>query len=174
MRAAIIVYSLTGNTLRLSEVVAARLGVEVSRLSAPSIKVGFMSVFWLGFATLIGRKVDVSLVGPGPEGQDIVILAAPVWAGRMALPMRRWLETGPDLPPKVALVMTGGSPTQSDRAFADFSRLTRKKPVLQLYASEAQMKSMADLGQIEAFCRKLDQLIKTPIAPCSDTSAPPG
>ena len=155
MVAAIVVYSNTGNTRRVAEAVGKSLAVPVASLLAPMVKPTPWAVLRLGFATLFGGTTPVQLQGANPAGAELVVLAAPVWAGRLSVPMRSWLATHPALPERVALVMTGGAPTVSPNAFADFASHAGRKPVATFYASEAEVKAGTFTAACEAFCRKL-------------------
>ncbi len=155
MRTAIIVYSLTGNTRRVADAVAKRLAAEVSVVVAPQVRPGNFSIFRWGMAAWLGLPTPVSLNGPGAAGFDAVVLAAPVWAGRVAVPMRAWLHTGPVLPARIGLVMTGGAASQSARPFADFARFAKATPKAQLYLSEKAMTSGKIDAEVAAFCAAL-------------------
>lgn len=148
-------YSLTGNTRRLAEMVAARLGAEVTGLIAPEVREGPLSMLWLGFLTLIGRETPVRLEHRMPEDAGLVILAAPVWAGRVAFPMRAWLAAGPPLPRRRALIMTGGSPTMSAKAMAEFARAAGGTAEATLYVGERALRAGGPLPAVDAFCARL-------------------
>jgi len=155
MRTAVIVYSLTGNTRRVAEAVAARMGAEVSAIVAPGVRPGFLSIFRWGMATLLRLPTPVSLTGPGATGSDVAILAAPVWAGRIAVPMRCWLAQNPVLPTRLGLILTGGAPAQSSLPFDDFAKAARAVPVAKLYISAKAAAGTIDPALIEAFCADL-------------------
>jgi hypothetical protein len=97
----------------------------------------------------------VSLDRPLPPDCDLAILAAPVWAGRVAQPMRSWLATGPALPARVALVMTGGAPGRNNMALADFARRAGITPVAQLYLREGALRDGQVAEAISTFCAGL-------------------
>lgn len=155
MTTVVVCYSLTGNTRRLAEMVALRLGAEVTGLIAPAVQHGPLAMLWLGFLTLIGRDTPVRLDHRMPEDADLVILAAPVWAGRVAFPMRAWLAAGPHLPRHRALIMTGGSPTMSARAMAEFARAAGGTPEATLYIGERALRAGGPLPAVDDFCARL-------------------
>ncbi|MEI6098968.1 MAG: hypothetical protein WCS20_11850 [Alphaproteobacteria bacterium] len=155
MITAVVVYSNTGNTRLVADAIADRLGVVVTVLVADQVQPTPWAILRLGFAVLFGGTTPVRIVGPDPAGADLVVLAAPVWAGRLAVPMRSWLATKPALPKRVALVMTGGAPAPSSRAMPDFADHAGCKPVATLYASEAQMASGGYATACDTFCRQI-------------------
>jgi hypothetical protein len=155
MKSAVVVYSLTGHTRKVADAVASRLGATVVTLVAPALRRGFLSTFRLGFRTFFLPRTAVHLDAPLPDDLDLVVLAAPVWAGRVAFPMAVWLKHGPKLPARRGLVMSGGAPTQSDAALAEFSQLVGGDIVARLYTDEATILSGQPLPAIEDFCRSL-------------------
>lgn len=158
MRTAIITYSMTGHTRQVAEAVATRLGVRVTEILAPRVTQGNFTIFRWGMAAVLGWSTPVSLAGPGLEGCDAVILAAPIWAGQVAVPMRSWLARGPALPGTLGLILTGGAPTQSGRPFDQFTRLSRGTPKATLYVGEADLTPSTGprlTAQIAAFCQDM-------------------
>ncbi len=155
MISAIVVYSNTGNTRRVVEAVALQLGATLTTVQAPEVRPTPFAIFRLGFATLFGGVTPVQLQGPDYTKSDLLILAAPVWAGRVAVPMRSWLATRPPLGPRVALVMTGGAPAASATAFADFAKRAGITPEASLYVSEAAAKADTFGASCDRFCSQL-------------------
>ena len=151
----ILVYSLTGNTAIVAQALAERLGAGVANLVAPKVKATPLAVLRLGYATLFGGKTPVQLQGPDPTRADLLILAAPVWAGRLSVPMRTWLAGHPALPRRVALVMTGGNPAPSTTALADFAARAGVTPLATLYLSEARIKTGDFAADCASFCQRL-------------------
>jgi hypothetical protein len=156
MKIAVLVYSNTGNTRRVADAIAARIGIEVAVLVAPQVRPSAWSILRLGYATLFGGTTPVELRGPDPTRADLLVLAAPVWAGRLSVPMRSWLATRPRLPARVALVMTGGAPVPAANTFGDFAKHAGVTPVARLYVSEAEVKADAYSAACDRFCTQLD------------------
>jgi hypothetical protein len=155
MKAVIICYSLSGNTRRVAAAIAERIGGEVIELWAPAVLSGGMAMLRWGFAALMGQTTPIHLGKPCPTDVDLVILAAPVWAGRVAVPMRTWLSGRPQLPVARALVMTGGSPTRSKAAMTQFAKLADAPAAPQLYVSEQTLRQGQQGPLIETFCQAL-------------------
>jgi hypothetical protein len=170
MRAGVVVYSLSGNTLRVAGMVAQAMAASLGRIEAPDVRPGRLAMLRLGFAALFGGRAGVGLDGAGLAGCDLGILAAPVWAGRVAVPMRSWLQARPVLPPRLALVMTGGAAT-NDAAFADFERRAGRRAVARLYLAEASLRDGSAAAAVAAFCAGLE---RAATAPSTDRSRPPG
>ena len=132
-----------------------KLNATLATLRAPEVRPTPLAVFRLGFATLFGGGTPVQVQGPPLTPADLLILAAPVWAGRVAVPMRSWLATRPPLAARVALVMTGGAPTASATVFADFAKRAGVTPVAPRYVSEAAAKGGNFAAACGRFCSQL-------------------
>ncbi|NJM82793.1 MAG: flavodoxin family protein [Tabrizicola sp.] len=152
MKVAVVVYSLTGNTRVVAQAVAARLGAPLVTLLAPALRPHAGATFTLGFRTFFLPRTSVQLDRPLPEELDLVVLAAPVWAGRVAFPMRVWLRSAPRLPQSCALVMTGGAPKESAAAMEDFAQCAGRPVAARLYADDSSIRSGQPLPQVESFC----------------------
>ena len=136
MSEAVIVYSRTGNTRRLAARIAATTGGAVIPLEATGVPGGPLALVVLGFLTLIGWRAQVRPATPLPPDLTRVVLAAPVWAGRVAYPMRAWLDTRPALPAARAVAMTGGNPEGPGKALAAFAALAGAPADTALYVAE--------------------------------------
>lgn len=155
----ILCYSLTGNTGTLARQVAAELGAELHEIRAdgpakPGIW-GLWGILRLAFVTLTGRKSRIEVPDVEWAGSDLLILAAPVWAGHVAAPMRTWLRGRPDLPDRVALIVTSGDPNRPDGMIAEFSDLAGRTPSAVLHQGEALVRSGAYGPAVGVFCAAL-------------------
>ena len=147
----IIYYSMTGNTKRVCQQLAAQLGCDAESIRAPfEGKPGLLKILKLGYFALTRRKTRITAPAVTTSADDIVILGAQIWAGTLSTPMREFLTTDPILPDRVALVLTSGDPKYPTQAFDEFARLVGQSPVARLHVSEAEAKS-------DSFGKKLDE-----------------
>lgn len=151
MRSEVLCYSLTGNTAQVCEVVAKRLGTTCHRMTAPVSAGGFWTIVRLGFATLFGRRVKVQVPEIDLASADLLVLGTPVWVGRPSLPVREWLESRPELPRQLALVVTSGDLKFPDKTFDSLAELTGRTVVSRLHVSEAEAKSGEFGDKLEDF-----------------------
>ena len=155
MSVSVLVSSVTGTTLAVARAVVLDLGASLTVLEAPKVRPRLWSVVSLGYATLFGGSTPVTLSGPDPTGAGLIVLAAPVWAGRLSVPMRSWLAGHPALPARIALVMTGDDPKGNPGALADFARHAGVRPLATLYLGSGQVRAASFGPQVAAFCQKL-------------------
>ncbi len=155
MSVAVLVSSISGNTRSVAEAVASGLGATLTALEAPAVRPRFWSVISLGYAALFGGSTPVTLSGPDPTTADLIVLAAPVWAGRLSVPMRSWLATRPALPRRVALIMTGDAADGNPNALSDFAKHVGLTPEATLYVASDRVKAGSFAPDVAAFCLKL-------------------
>lgn len=152
----ILCYSLTGNTGTLARRVGSELGAELHEIRADGpAKPGLWGILRLAFVTLTGRKARIEVPDVDWASSDLLILAAPVWAGHVAAPMRTWLRGRPDLPDHVALIVTSGDPKRPNGMIAEFSDLAGRAPSAVLHQGEDLVRSGAYGPAVEAFCAAL-------------------
>lgn len=138
----IIYYSMTGNTKRVCQQLAMQLDCTADGIQAPfEGKPGLLKILKLGFFALSRRKTRITAPRIRTASTDLLILGAQIWAGTLSPPMREFLDTAPDLPDRVALVLTSGDPKYPTNAFDDFARRTGRTPIATLHVSEADAKS---------------------------------
>lgn len=152
MATQILYYSMTGNTALVCRALADRLGCAIGEITAPYAGGGFWTMMRLGFATMTGRSTRIAAPPVTAGGDHLLILGAPVWAWRLSVPMRSFLEAGPTLPERVALVLTSGDPRRPDKVFDDFARRTGRVPVATLHVDERLAKSGDFTDRLDAFC----------------------
>lgn len=91
------------------------------------------------------REPPIRYEGPAPSDFDIVVTVSPIWAHRVAAPMRSFLtENRPHLR-QLAVVSVMGS-TGAPHALAEVTRLTNRRPVADIAVTA---RDVAD-GSVEA------------------------
>lgn len=155
----ILYYSLTGNTERVCRGVAARLRAEVFALDAPAVRRGLFGALIWGYRALLRRKTRIIAPEADFAGADLLIVGAQVWAGRLSVPIRTWLEETPALPDRVALVITSAEMKYPDVAVRQFAELTGRQPIAVLHVSEGDFSDATDARKTNAFCAAVEELL---------------
>ncbi|WP_372891883.1 hypothetical protein [Rhodosalinus sp.] len=152
MPGVILCYSLGGTTLALCERLAGETGAALHRVDAGGPGPGA-----LGYAVWGARAVTG--LGGAPDapptdvaaGADWAALAAPLWIGRAALPLRRWLERAPPLPDRLGLIVTSDSPRHPDPAFTELGRLAGVEDAPRLHLTRETVNAGGGDDEIAAF-----------------------
>lgn len=103
MRVAVVYYTRFGHNAVIAEAVARHFGAEVRRIETTR-KHGFA---WMGCTALFNIRVGIKQMDLVLTGFDLVVLCAPIWAGRPASPVRTFLR-GAKLPGKLAVCFSTG------------------------------------------------------------------
>ena len=94
MKAAIVYYSMSGNTKLVAEQMAADLNADLIPLVP--IKTypdsGFKKIFWGGKSAVMGEKPKLEPYAFDASAYDQVVFGSPVWAGTFAPPLRTFLH----------------------------------------------------------------------------------
>ena len=161
MKAAIVYYSLSGNTSYVAEKVAAILTAD--RIPLVPVKAypdsGFKKFFWGGKSALMGDKPALEPYAFDPESYDLVIFGAPVWAGTFAPPLRTFMETNRSAlqgKRKAAFFCCSGGPGKVSDRFKAFLSPIQLTQELILIDPKDKPTSKSE-QEIEAFCRALQQ-----------------
>ncbi len=152
----VICFSKTGNTRTVCTRLAEQLGVPLHEIHAPDIRPGIWGYLKLGYAALKGRQMRVEAPDLVWGPQDTLILGAPVWAGRVAIPMTSWLATQPARPPRTALVMTSGQTERPDSTFDRFAEAAGTPALTTLHVPEKTAKSGAFDAALDDFLGELE------------------
>lgn len=146
----VIYYSRTGVTLTAALQVANVLGCPKGEIADAVPRVGAFGDLRCVVDTLFQRKVEYRYSGPPLASVRSVIVMAPVWMGRLAAPMRSFLEDAKTLPRHVAAatIMTRGGGLQ---AAQDISGAIGREPYPVLTLVEQDILSGAAHAEIRRF-----------------------
>lgn len=153
-------YSETGNTRAVAEALDRALdsGYEatVERIVAPLFKdrQGFWLFAWRVASALFGATATIAPPRHDPAGFDLVVLASPVWCGRLSTPMRGYLWALRGRFRNVAFVTTQAG-TNPGRAFTEFAKYTGRPGYARLWIGEDNRRSHDDAKKIADFADML-------------------
>lgn len=138
MKTLIIYYSLTGNTKKLGDFLAARLSADKTHIEEQHKNTGLFTMLRLVFQVLLNKPSRISHLDLKPAQYDLVILGTPVWMERLSSPMRALINQEKSNLKKVAFFCTedlaGGSVV-----FEIMSKLCGKKPIATLEMTQTDM-----------------------------------
>ncbi|MFW5678223.1 MAG: hypothetical protein ACOCXK_01065 [Rhodosalinus sp.] len=148
----ILCYSLGGTTLALCERLAEQTGATVRRIEAGGPGPGALGYAVWGFRTMTGLGGTPDAPPPdAAAGADWAGLAAPVWIGRAALPLRNWLSQGPALPDRLGLILTSDAGNHPGPAFTELGRLAGVEDAPRLHLTRKTVEAKGGEQEIAAF-----------------------
>lgn len=125
MKTIIVYYSHTNNNKVLAGELMKRLGCTVLRLEEQKKRTGFTILLDLMLNRLPALK-------PNPYSMqdfDLIILLAPVWAGRIAAPMRSFLEQEKyNIARYSFITLCGGAPGQDAKLKNELTNIMGRQP----------------------------------------------
>ncbi|MGI9476956.1 MAG: flavodoxin family protein [Hyphomicrobiaceae bacterium] len=150
MRTLVVYYSLTGNTKRTAELVAAECQADLERIVDLKDRSGAWALFQTGGEALFKRSAPIRPTDMEPGQYDLVILGTPVWAWTMSSPMRTYIEQHAANFKHVAFFCTEGG-TGGQRTFRHMTELAGKQPIATLEITESDLKTDRDREKTTAF-----------------------
>jgi flavodoxin len=115
-------YSMTGNTRRLAEEIQRATGGKLQEIREPRPRRGLAGVMRALFDALSKRLPPIEPPTLDPADFDLLVLGGPVWARRMASPVRAFACRYGRHAQRIAMFCTEGG-KGSDLALADLEAL---------------------------------------------------
>ena len=159
MKTAIVYYSMGGNTAWAAERLAARLGADLIALTPRKAypDKGVLKFLWGGKSAVMAECPALEPYSFDPAAYDRVILGAPLWASRIAPPLRSFLcEQRGALAGKTlaAFICSGGG--KPDKAFDQLRKLLGCELAQELNLIDPKDRpSRENEDRLDAFCRAL-------------------
>lgn len=153
-RKLIIYYSRSNATRTLAGELVKHLGADVVALQEQRSRAGvagYMRSLWDASRGVL-PQIDPLYVDPC--SYDLILLGTPVWAGRAACPMRRFLcDAAHRLPPTAYFCTYGGRGYET--TFSDMSSLDGKAPVATLAVRRSELLQGHYTAKLDRFMAKL-------------------
>ncbi|MBR9762181.1 MAG: hypothetical protein GYB53_01230 [Rhodobacteraceae bacterium] len=156
MTCRILLHSINGRTRKVGEELAWELGAQLHEIDIDTPEHSLAGRLMTRLSSLVARSLSIAVPDQPWQRSDLLILGAPVGNGRAARPLRQWLESHPDLPARVALLLTSDEADYPAQAVEDLTTLTGRKPVAVLHVSDRDISHGTWKGRLEHF---LDQCV---------------
>jgi hypothetical protein len=153
MKVLAVSYSYTGRCRKLRQALAARLGWAEGEITDRSPG---RAAWRCILDSLLRRRPRIRYTGPALDNFDAVVLIAPIWARKLASPMRTFASNRWSQIPTVALVTVMGGDSAPD-ALAEVTRLLGQAPVVFATFTQSEVDDGSFAAHIEALGRSLEQ-----------------
>lgn len=120
-------YSMTGHTRDIAQELRSALQADVEEIREPRKRQGLGGVLRALYDAVLRREPPIGVPRHDPAAYDLLAMGGPVWAGRMASPLRSYARQIAGRAPRVAFFCTEGG-SGADQAFTDLGRLCGKTP----------------------------------------------
>lgn len=152
-RTLILYYSRSGTTARVGHALAQRLGADEVAIQDARAQ-GHVSVWRAALDRLLNTLPPIAPIKAPLDSYDLIVLGTPVWGGRAAAPMRRFLKGyGPRLPAVAFFCTMGGSGAAS--TFDDMQARLGKPPRARCSVDAKALGTGSYLDTLDRFAMKL-------------------
>jgi flavodoxin len=150
----IVFYSMTGNTRGLADELRDALPGELEEILEPRTRKGLPGAVRALFDALTRREPPIRPPASDPAHCALLVLGGPVWAGRMAAPVRSYARRHGARANQVAFFCTQGG-NESGPAFAELAVLCGKTPVATLAIPAPRLARGAHAEELRRFVASL-------------------
>lgn len=127
MRVLVVYFSYSGRTLQVAAEIARGCGADLEEILEARPHAGAWTALKATWESLIGATPPIEPPTNDPSNYDLVILGTPVWAGRMASPVRSYITLNAKHFKRVAFFCAEGAGGDK-RVFAELGGLCGKVP----------------------------------------------
>jgi flavodoxin len=120
-------YSMTGHTRELVQELRSALDADVEEIHEPQTRRGFSGVLRALYDATLRREPPIESPRRDPASYDVLAIGGPVWAARMASPLRSYAHRHAGRAQRVAFFCTEGGRGERE-AFDDLAKLCGKTP----------------------------------------------
>lgn len=147
-------YSMSGHTRKLANEIRQATDAELEEIREPRPRQGFNGVMRALFDGIARRTPPILPASHNPADYELLVIGGPVWAGRMAAPVRTYAQRYGAQAPHVAFFCTEGG-HGADTAFADLEKLCQKPPDATLVVDAAHLPVIEHAVPLSSFTSKL-------------------
>lgn len=149
-------YSMSGNTRSLAKEIRGWLQADIEEIIEPHHRRGRIGIARALLDTALRRRPRIIAAGKDPAEFDLLVLGGPIWAGRIAAPVRSYAARYGMLARRVAFFCTEGG-EGSQAAFSELEKLCRKAPVATLVVTAAQLPIGAHVAELSQFITRISR-----------------
>jgi hypothetical protein len=164
----VVFYSYTGTSRRLVQLLCSQLGWPSGEIVEERTRSGASGTLRCMADSLLRRQPRIRYKGPDPRDFSTVLLVSPIWAYRLASPMRSFVADQRDDLQQVGVVsVMGGS--GAPNAVAEIAHLLGRTPLLATAFTTREVEDGSCAGRLEAFGQALQTASRqaSPVRPAS-------
>jgi hypothetical protein len=142
----VVTYSHTGTGRTLARLLCSLQGWQMAEIADERPRGNFRCIL----DSMLRRCPPIRYDGPNPRRFDTVVLVSPIWAGRLAGPMRSFVDSRRALLPDVAVVSVMGGQGAPD-AVAEIGKRLGRAPILSAAFTKAEVEDGTFARRLQEF-----------------------
>lgn len=146
----VVVYSFAGASRRVAQLLSQQQGWQLAEIRTVRPRSGVLGALRCLLDSLFGRCPEISYDGPLPRQFDAVVLVSPIWAQRLAGPMRSFVVRRRDHLPEVAMVSVMGA-RGAPKAVAEVGRIVGRTPFLSIAFTTREVDDRSFATRLQVF-----------------------
>ncbi|MDP2255225.1 MAG: flavodoxin [Polaromonas sp.] len=146
----VVTYSYTGTCRQLAQLLCSQQGWPMAEIGERSRRSGLQGTARCLLDSWLHRRPSIQYDGPPPSQFDAVVLVSPIWAYRLAGPMRSFVAMMRDQLPDVAVVSVMGN-SGAPNAVAEIGQLLGRSPMLSTAFTTREVQDGSCAGWLQAF-----------------------
>lgn len=167
----VIVYSNTGRSRKVAQLLCSQQNWPMAELTDTVPRSGLIGNLRCLLDSIFRRRPAIRYHGPHPQGFDAVMLVFPIWALRLAAPMRSFVaRQGAQLSDAAVLSVMGGEGAPD--ADAEITQLMGRPPLLSMAVTAREVDSGSCAERLQAFGDAVGRAKEPPASVRPVTRAP--
>jgi flavodoxin len=153
MRTLVAYYSLTGNTAKIAQAIAARLGADLEPIRAVKPRSPWSAML----DTILNATPAIAAGAKSVADYDLVILGGPVWGMNPSSPVRAFIKREREHFKRLALFCTLGG-GGGEAALRKTAHLCGQSPIATLFVEQPDFQAGRAEAKVDAFAREIRAL----------------
>lgn len=154
-RILVVTYSFTGSSLRLAQRLCELRGWPLGQIQDRHPRRGIPGTFRCVIDSLLRRQPAIDYSGPALAGFDAVVLIAPIWAKRLASPMRSFVARHHAQLRHFAVVSVMGG-NGAPNAAAETAKILGRAPLMSIAFTTRQVDDGSCAARLLAFAQAME------------------
>jgi flavodoxin len=154
MKTLLVYYSRTGNTKKITESISESLNCDIEEIVDKDKRSGIIGYIKSGYQASRGKMGVIEEPKYDLSQYELVIIGTPVWAGKMAVPVKAYLNKNMDKIPLLACFCTcGGSGIES--TLDEIAEYTNITPMASFGLKSSEIKDGSYKDKVEKFVQEV-------------------
>lgn len=155
MKTLLVYYSRTGITKGIAEEISKSIDCDVEEIVDKEKRTGIIGYIKSGYETARNKLPDIEAPKYDLSKYDLLIIGTPVWAGKMSVPVKAYLEQNMDKIPNLACFCTCGG-SGIDGTLTGIAEYVKISPLASFGLKSADIKSGSYSSVIEKFVNDIN------------------